>query len=161
MNAGHLIPLILLLPYFLNVSFHHCFVGYNPNNPTYCPQHYIYHSLCSTVLLLFQSIGYPPFLLNVILFFCYCCWKSIWIQTDIGYLICNYSTTKYRKDKYEIEKQIERSEAVIKPQPKNKNLKFTKTEGEKLKLNEMLIAKTKKLLGIKGYLYIPIGKRYR
>lgn len=77
--------------------------------------------------------------------------KSIRIQTDIGYLICNYSSTRYRKDRYEMEKQIEKAEAVIKQPSKNKKLKFTKTEGEKLKLNEGLIAKTKKLLGIKGY----------
>lgn len=77
--------------------------------------------------------------------------KSIRIDTDNGYLICSYSSTRYRKDKYEMEKQIEKAQAVVKQPSKNKKLKFTKTEGEKIKLNEGLIAKTKKLLGIKGY----------
>ena len=35
--------------------------------------------------------------------------------------------------------------------PKVKKWKFTKTNGQKIELNEGLIDKTKKLLGIKGY----------
>jgi transposase len=34
---------------------------------------------------------------------------------------------------------------------KNKKLKFTKSNGQKLELNQKLIDKTQKLLGIKGY----------
>lgn len=77
--------------------------------------------------------------------------KSIRIKTNNGYLICSYSDVRYRKDKYEMEKQIEKAEAIIKQPSKNKKLKFTKTEAEKIILNERLIIKTKKLLGIKGY----------
>jgi len=77
--------------------------------------------------------------------------KSIRIKTDHGYLICNYSSARYRKDKYEMEKQIEKAQASINKPSKNRKLKFTKSSGEKLELNQALIEKTRKLLGIKGY----------
>ena len=77
--------------------------------------------------------------------------KSIRIKTDHGYLICSYSSIRYRKDKYEMEKQIEKAKAIINKPSKNRKLKFTKSSGEKLELNQTLIEKTKKLLGIKGY----------
>jgi len=77
--------------------------------------------------------------------------KSIRIKMDQGYLICNYSSARYRKDKYEMEKQIEKAQAIINKPSKNRKLKFTKSSGEKLELNQALIEKTRKLLGIKGY----------
>ena len=77
--------------------------------------------------------------------------KSIRIETDKGFLICSYSSTRYKKDKYEMEKQIKRAEYMIQNPSKTKRLKFTKSEGQKLALNQKLIDKTKKLLGIKGY----------
>ena len=40
---------------------------------------------------------------------------------------------------------------MIERPSKNKKLKFTKSSGEKIEINEVLIEKTKKLLGIKGY----------
>lgn len=77
--------------------------------------------------------------------------NSIRIKTTKGYLICSYSSLRYRKDKYEMEKQIERAKQVVENPTKNKRLKFTKTNGEKIELNQKLIDKNKKLLGIKGY----------
>ena len=77
--------------------------------------------------------------------------KGIRIKTDNGYLICSYSSTRYRKDKYEMEKQIERAQLIIEKPSKNKKVKFTKTNDQKIELNQILIDKTKKLLGIKGY----------
>src|SRR5690606_6889831 len=50
-----------------------------------------------------------------------------------------------------MEKQIKRAEYMIQNPSKTKRLKFTKSEGQKLALNQKLIDKTKKLLGIKGY----------
>ncbi len=76
---------------------------------------------------------------------------SIRIKTNLGYLICNFSSLRYRKDKYEMEKQIIKAKYVIENPGKNKKLKFTTTKGEKIELNQQLIDKTKKLLGIKGY----------
>ncbi len=77
--------------------------------------------------------------------------KSIRLQTENGYLICSYSTVRYRKDKYEMERQIEKAKQVIEKPSKGKKLKFTQTDGAKISLNEALIEKTQKLLGIKGY----------
>lgn len=77
--------------------------------------------------------------------------KTIRIKTDNGYLICSYSSLRYRKDKYEMEKQIERAKYIISNPSKNKKLKFTKNSGQKVELNQKLIEKTQKLLGIKGY----------
>jgi len=77
--------------------------------------------------------------------------KSIRIKTDNGYLICSYSALRYRKDKYEMEKQVEKAMQVIEQPSKSKKLKFTQTDGTKITLNQALIEKTQKLLGIKGY----------
>lgn len=77
--------------------------------------------------------------------------ESIRIQTDNGFLICTYSSMRYRKDKYEMEKQIQKAQAVIKTPSKGKRVKFIKTTGEHPVLNQALIEKSKKLLGIKGY----------
>lgn len=77
--------------------------------------------------------------------------KSIRIKTELGYLICSYSSVRYRKDLYEMNKQIEKAKQVIQVPSKSRKLKFTKTNDQKLELNDELIEKTKKLLGIKGY----------
>jgi transposase len=77
--------------------------------------------------------------------------KSIRIETESGYLICSYSSLRYRKDKYEMDKQIEKAKQVIAKPSKSKKMKFTQTKGQEIELNEVLIQKTQKLLGIKGY----------
>ena len=64
--------------------------------------------------------------------------KSIRIKTDNGYLVCSYSSVRYRKDKYEMQQQIERAKATIEKPSKSKKLKFTKSKGEKIELNESL-----------------------
>jgi transposase len=50
-----------------------------------------------------------------------------------------------------MEKQIERAKTIVDNPAKSKKLKFTKTNGEKIELNQKLIDKNRKLLGIKGY----------
>jgi hypothetical protein len=77
--------------------------------------------------------------------------NTIRLTTDRGDLICSYSSLRYRKDKYEMEKQIQKAKDVIATPSKKKRTKFTQSEGEQLGLNENLIAKTTTLLGIKGY----------
>jgi transposase len=77
--------------------------------------------------------------------------KTIRIKTDKGYLICSFSNARYRKDKYEMDKQILKAQTIIKSPSKNTKAKFVKAHNEKLKINEDLIQKTTKLLGIKGY----------
>lgn len=77
--------------------------------------------------------------------------KSIRIKTDNGYLICAFSSVRYRKDKHEMEKQIEKALSIIQNPSKGKKVKFVKTSGENPILNQALIEKSEKLLGIKGY----------
>jgi len=77
--------------------------------------------------------------------------KNISLKTGNGYLICSFSTARYRKDKYDMDKQIEKAKHLIAYPSKNKRLKFTKASGLQLELNQKLIHKTQKLLGIKGY----------
>lgn len=77
--------------------------------------------------------------------------KSIRIETDNGYLVCSYSSVRYRKDKYEMEKQVQKAKYIIDNPSKSKKLKFTKAHGENIELNQKLIDKTQKILGIKGY----------
>lgn len=77
--------------------------------------------------------------------------NTIRLKTDKGFLVCSYSTKRYRKDKYEMEKQIEKAKQLIDKPSKSKRLKFTKSKGEELFFNQALVDKTNKLLGIKGY----------
>jgi len=77
--------------------------------------------------------------------------KTIRLHTDKGHLICSFSNTRYRKDKYEMEKQILKAQSIIKSPSKNTKSKFVKAYNEKLRLNEELIKKATKLLGVKGY----------
>lgn len=77
--------------------------------------------------------------------------KAIRLHTDKGYLICSFSNARYRKDKYEMEKQILKAQSIIKSPSKNTKAKFVKADNKILKLNEELIKKATKLLGIKGY----------
>lgn len=77
--------------------------------------------------------------------------KSIRLKTENGNLICSYSSVRYRKDLYEMNKQIDKAKQVIEKPSKNKRLKFIQAGNQKVELNEKLIDKTQKLLGIKGY----------
>jgi transposase len=77
--------------------------------------------------------------------------RNIRIKTDIGYLVCSYSSVRYRKELYEMEKQIEKAKQIIVEPSRGKKMKFIQTKDQKVELNEALINKTRKLLGIKGY----------
>jgi transposase len=77
--------------------------------------------------------------------------KTIRIKTDKGDLICNFSSLRYRKDKYEMEKQILKAKSIVERPSKNKKAKFVRANQEQLAINNELILKTSKLLGLKGY----------
>jgi Transposase DDE domain len=77
--------------------------------------------------------------------------KIIRLKTENGYLICSFSKQRYKKDKYEMEKQIEKARLLLGQPSKASKIKFLKTEEAKITLNEELIDKTIKLLGVKGY----------
>lgn len=78
--------------------------------------------------------------------------KSIRIPTPNGFLICSFSSLRFRKDKYEMEKQILKAKQLVDNPAKGRKAKFTKSSGSNtLEINQKLIDKTQKLLGIKGY----------
>jgi transposase len=77
--------------------------------------------------------------------------SNIRIKTDNGYLICSYSKSRYNKDSYEFEKQVEKAKSLLNQPSKVKRVKYLKSDEKKMELNEALIEKNRKLLGIKGY----------
>ena len=77
--------------------------------------------------------------------------KSIRLQTGLGYLVCSYSSARYQKELHEMNNQIEKARMIVEQPSKTKKLKFIQTKNQKVVLNEKLIEKTKKTLGIKGY----------
>lgn len=77
--------------------------------------------------------------------------SSIRLQTDNGFLICSYSKQRYKKDKYEMDKQVEKAKMLLSQPSRASRVKFLKTEGAKAVLNEELMDKAVRLLGVKGY----------
>lgn len=74
------------------------------------------------------------------------------LKTNNGYLICSFSKKRYHKDKYEMNKQIEKAKSLLNQPSKIKRVKYLKSNKNKMMLNEKLIKKATKLLGVKGYL---------
>jgi transposase len=77
--------------------------------------------------------------------------NNIRLKTDNGYLICSYSKQRYKKDKYEMDKQIEKAKLWMNQPSKASRIKFLKAQNATINLNKELIEKTTKLLGLKGY----------
>ena len=74
------------------------------------------------------------------------------IKTKRGLLICDFSVKRYKKDKHEMENQIQKATYLINRPSKNKKSKFLKNTGKTgYVLNTELIEKTNLLLGIRGY----------
>jgi hypothetical protein len=72
--------------------------------------------------------------------------------TDHGDLICSFSSKRFRKDKAEMERQIEKGKALITRHEPGKRAKFVKRSGkDEYELNNALIVKATLLLGLKGY----------
>ncbi len=76
------------------------------------------------------------------------------LKNNKEYLVCEFSRKRYNKDKHELEKQLKKAEVSIKSPSKILNrYKFVrKNNKDKYELNKELINKTKKLLGVKGYI---------
>lgn len=78
--------------------------------------------------------------------------SSMRLETDRGLLVCDFSFKRYKKDKWEMEKQIVKAENLLVDNKALKRTKFIKNIGKtKQALNIDLVEKTKLLLGIKGY----------
>lgn len=79
--------------------------------------------------------------------------NPIRINSPTGDLIVEFSEKRYRKDKHEFERQLERAKQIIEKKQGGKNARFVryKTNHVDTELNDALIAKAKALLGVKGY----------
>jgi transposase len=79
--------------------------------------------------------------------------RTFRLETKLGHLICQFSQRRYRKDRKDMDKQIERAkENIKKPKSSIRVCKFIKKFGNlKYEFNKKLEEKTKLLLGIKGY----------
>lgn len=81
--------------------------------------------------------------------------SSLKLTNQYGFLICEFSPERYRKDKHEMDKQIKKAKDFIQKPVKDQKVpkvKFLQLIGKtKYALNQKLIDKTKLILGIKGY----------
>lgn len=74
------------------------------------------------------------------------------LSTKYGYLVVSFSTARYRKNKGDMERQIERGKKLVEKGEPGRRAKFvSKENGDRYVLNEALIEKTGRLLGIRGY----------
>ncbi len=73
-------------------------------------------------------------------------------SSDATYeVVCTYSEARYKKDKREMERQIEKAKTLIARQEAGRRIKFVKKENATYLFDEALKRKTESLLGIKGY----------
>jgi transposase len=69
-----------------------------------------------------------------------------------GDLICDFSVKRYKKELYDLNRQIKKAEELVAQQFSGKRTKFVKKlSKERVELNKALIEKHRLLLGIKGY----------
>lgn len=74
------------------------------------------------------------------------------LSTEDGFLIVSFSAKRYAKDKHEMEKQLDKAQAILAGKQESKRNKFlTKNKHAAYQLNTTVIAKMKRLLGVKGY----------
>lgn len=66
-------------------------------------------------------------------------------------IVCSYSESRYKKDKREMKKQIEKAKLFIDKNESGRRIKFIKKENATYLFDEALKQKTELLLGIKGY----------
>jgi transposase len=76
---------------------------------------------------------------------------TIRLSINDGFLICDFSSKRYAKDKSDTEKQIAKAQNILNLKIIPKRFKFLTTEKTGYVLNEKLIERTKLLWGIKGY----------
>jgi transposase len=75
-------------------------------------------------------------------------------EQTLSATICEFSQTRFKKDKREFDKHVKRAEELIERQEPGKRAKFVKKSANDVDpfvFNEALKIKTEKLLGIKGF----------
>ncbi len=74
------------------------------------------------------------------------------LPTEDGFLVVSFSAKRYAKDKYEMEKQIDKARMILHGKQESKRNKFlAKSTKTSYHLNTAMITKAHKLLGVKGY----------
>lgn len=78
---------------------------------------------------------------------------TVRFDTDHGDLICSFSAKRWRKDNAEMEKQITKAKRFVDKKESGRRAKFVTNDKKKTSyvLNDALVEKTTKLLGVKGY----------
>ncbi len=71
------------------------------------------------------------------------------LETDKGFLICDFSVKRFNKDKSDMEKQIHNAKLALDNRRAVKRHKFLTMVQTEATLNQNLIEKTKLQLGIK------------
>ncbi len=72
--------------------------------------------------------------------------------TPSGFLICQFSQSRYAKDRHERQKQLDKAKQILSgKRPATRNRFLTKNSRTMYSLNTALADKTELLLGIKGY----------
>lgn len=77
--------------------------------------------------------------------------KTIKIPKGNGFLICDFSSKRYSKDKSDTEKQLTKAQKVMDGELSPKRYKFLTPQKAGFTLNLQLLERTKLLWGIKGY----------
>mgnify|MGYP001583436454 CR=1 FL=1 len=77
--------------------------------------------------------------------------SAVRLPTDRGDLICMYSSTRYRKDRHEMDKQLAKAKTLIAKNEPGRRAKFVVSGKNICILNEDLKKKAEILLGWKGY----------
>lgn len=77
--------------------------------------------------------------------------KTMRTQAPHGTLVLGFSKKRYAKDMSDMNKQVEKAQRQVENPGLTRRAKFVSASGTKASLNETLIEKTKKLLGVKGY----------
>lgn len=81
--------------------------------------------------------------------------QTLRLPTEYGFLVCDFSVKRHRKDKHEMDQQIKKVVDILNHPAKDKKpikIKFLRNiRKTKYCLNQKLVDKTKLLLGIKGY----------
>lgn len=78
--------------------------------------------------------------------------SMIRLSSKYGDVICSFSLRRYRKDKREMEKQIERAKNLVAKNESGRRVKFVKkTKDNAVEFDNDLQRKTSILLGVKGY----------
>lgn len=74
------------------------------------------------------------------------------IDSKHGFLVCDFSSKRYKKELNDLNKLIQKAEELVAKQSTGSRARFIrKISKEKIELNTCLIEKRKLLLGIKGY----------